>query len=145
MSYKSGDTVLVRYRLISEQAQYVDETCWDSPVQITLGQDTVPDWLESSLLSGELHTVLTASQVEEIAGEHEEAKLMMMPRSEFPADLALEAGLIMAFSPPEGDEIVGRIDDFNEDFVAVDFNHPFAGAEVVLEVVVVSDDQMDNK
>lgn len=136
MVYETGQRLKLRYRLRSEQTEYVEDAHWHAPMEIVIGQSDLPDWLVLALQGGHETLQLTADQVREFAGDHEEGKVMMMPRSEFGDEFELKAGQIMGFSTPTGTEIAGRIDDFNEDFVAIDFNHPFAGAEVILELKI---------
>jgi FKBP-type peptidyl-prolyl cis-trans isomerase SlpA len=60
-----------------------------------------------------------------------------MDRSRFPADMSLEAGVIVSFSGPGGSEIPGIIRDTAGDSITVDLNHPLAGREVTFELEVV--------
>jgi FKBP-type peptidyl-prolyl cis-trans isomerase SlpA len=60
-----------------------------------------------------------------------------MDRSRFPADMNLEAGVIVSFSGPGGSEIPGIIRDTAGDSITVDLNHPLAGREVTFELEVV--------
>ena len=60
-----------------------------------------------------------------------------MPRSEFPADMPLEPGLIVGFTTPSGEEVPGAIQEIKGDDVVVDFNHPLAGHEVIFDVEIL--------
>ena len=60
-----------------------------------------------------------------------------MPRSEFPAEMQLEAGLIISFTTPSGEEVPGAIQEVKDDEVVVDFNHPLAGNEIIFDVEIL--------
>jgi FKBP-type peptidyl-prolyl cis-trans isomerase SlpA len=60
-----------------------------------------------------------------------------MPRSEFPADMQLEVGMIIGFSTPSGEEVPGAIQEIKDDEIVVDFNHPLAGHEVIFDVEIL--------
>ncbi len=60
-----------------------------------------------------------------------------MDRSRFGADLALEEGMIMAFSQPDGSEVPGIVRSIAGDSVTIDFNHPLAGQTVIFDVEII--------
>ena len=60
-----------------------------------------------------------------------------MPRSEFPTEIQLEAGLIIGFTTPSGEEVPGAIQEIKDEEVVVDFNHPLAGHEVIFDVEIL--------
>lgn len=136
IEFRSGDRVKLRYRLCAELRHYCDESAWEQMNEAELGSTQIPAWIEDKILNGELVSELSAEQVSAEFGDYDDAKILMMPRSEFAADIELCEGLIMAFATPTGDELAGRIDDFTDEVVAVDFNHPFSGTSVILEVEI---------
>ena len=133
---QAGDKVQLKYRLCADERRYCDESFWFEPVLIEIGKGEIDSWIETVLLSGETRYTLSAEQVQSGFGDYDQGKYQLMQRADFESDIDLKPGLIVAFSTPTGEELAGRVDDFNEEFVAVDFNHPFAGTEVVLEVDV---------
>ncbi|MDC8832733.1 FKBP-type peptidyl-prolyl cis-trans isomerase [Alteromonas gilva] len=60
-----------------------------------------------------------------------------MDRSRFGADMALEEGMIMAFSQPDGSEVPGIVRSIAGDSVTIDFNHPLAGQTVIFDVEII--------
>ena len=61
----------------------------------------------------------------------------VMPRDEFPSELKLEAGQVIGFSLPSGEEIPGTVLEVSEYEVTVDFTHPLAGRDLVWEVEIL--------
>lgn len=60
-----------------------------------------------------------------------------LPRSDFPSDMRLAPGMLIAFTLPSGEEVPGQIQAVSEAEVTVDFNHPLAGRQLTLEVEVL--------
>lgn len=60
-----------------------------------------------------------------------------MDRSRFPANMDLEAGVIVSFAGPGGSEIPGIVREVAGDSITVDLNHPLAGRKVTFELDVV--------
>jgi len=59
-----------------------------------------------------------------------------MDISQFPQDIELAKGAIVAFAQPAGGEIPGIIREIQDTSVTVDFNHPLAGETVVFEIEI---------
>jgi FKBP-type peptidyl-prolyl cis-trans isomerase SlpA len=63
--------------------------------------------------------------------------MQSLSREEFPQGISLEPGVIVEFTTPGGDEIPGTIVKVGDESVEVDFNHPFAGRDLVFEVEIL--------
>lgn len=61
----------------------------------------------------------------------------VMPRDEFPPEMGLEAGMVIGFTLPSGEEVAGTVLDVTEHEVTVDFSHPLANRELVWEVEII--------
>jgi FKBP-type peptidyl-prolyl cis-trans isomerase SlpA len=104
----------------------------EEPLRCTLGDGTLLPGLELALygLRAEEEQTLTLTP-EQAWGERQQELIKEMPRQDFPADAELEAGQILAFSLPDGEETMGTLLAVEDDRVLVDFNHPLSGQEVV--------------
>ena len=71
-------------------------------------------------------------------GERDPASVYGMPRTEFPADMALVEGTVVEFTTPGGDTVPGTVVEVDEDAVTVDFNHPLAERELSFEVEIIA-------
>jgi FKBP-type peptidyl-prolyl cis-trans isomerase SlpA len=60
-----------------------------------------------------------------------------VPKKRFPLDMALEEGLIVAFSQKDGTELPGVITEIHEHEVTVDFNHPLSGQVILFDVDIL--------
>ena len=110
----------------------------DTPTILTLGDGSLNEGLELALYGltpGQEQTLtLTPNQA---FGPRDEGKNQRMPVTDFPADMALQPGLVIAFETPAGEEVAGIVMDLTEQEVEVDFNHPLAGQEVVFRVQIL--------
>jgi len=61
----------------------------------------------------------------------------VIPRHQFPEDMALEEGLIIAFQQPNNVELPGIIREFDQQQVTVDFNHPLCGQDLIFDVEIL--------
>jgi FKBP-type peptidyl-prolyl cis-trans isomerase SlpA len=120
--------VALQIRISLANGSIVEDTFAAAPEKFTLGQGQLLDEIEQraeQLQVGEAAEFeLTPEQA---YGDYDEARVHMMPRAQFPPELDIGEGKIVAFDTPGGTEIVGQITDLNDDFVMVDFNHPLAG------------------
>ena len=110
----------------------------DVPTTLTLGDGSLNEGLELALYGLTPGTEQTLTLTPDQAfGPREEGKTQRMPVTDFPADMALEPGLVIAFETPGGEEVAGIVMELTEDEVEIDFNHPLAGQEVVFRVQIL--------
>jgi len=110
----------------------------DVPTTLTLGDGSLNEGLELALYGltpgAEQTLTLTPDQA---FGQRDEGKTRRLPVTDFPADMALEPGLVIAFETPGGEEVAGIVKELLEDEVEIDFNHPLAGRQVVFRVQIL--------
>jgi FKBP-type peptidyl-prolyl cis-trans isomerase SlpA len=63
-------------------------------------------------------------------------QIHFMDISQFPQDIELKEGAIIAFDQPGGGQVPGVIRQVQGGSVKVDFNHPLAGESVVFEIEI---------
>jgi FKBP-type peptidyl-prolyl cis-trans isomerase SlpA len=61
----------------------------------------------------------------------------VLPRSDFPLEMKLEPGMVIAFETPSGAEAAGVVTEVSDLEVSVNFAHPLAGHDLVFEVEVL--------
>ncbi len=132
-----GSRVRLHYTLSLADGHVVETTRDASPAAHVMGNG---DWLpvlEDRLLglrTGESRRFeISAADV----GMSETSEPQVMPRDEFPPELNLEAGQVIGFALPSGEEIPGTILEISEYEVIVDFSHPLAGRDLVWEVEIL--------
>jgi len=111
----------------------------EEPMTLVVGDGTLSQGLELALYglkAGDAETLELAPG--QAFGGRDESLIQTLPRSDFPADIALETGLVIGFATPSGEEMAGLVRKLEGDQVEVDFNHPLAGRPVMLRVEILS-------
>ena len=136
-----GSRVTLHYTLKTDGGRMAESTLGGEPQTITLGQGDIIPGLEKCLLG----LAVGDKQSFEIACfdafgpvADDEDTLQVVPRSEFPAEIKLEPGLVMGFTTPNGQEIPGTVVEAGDENVTVDFTHPLAGYDLIFEVEILA-------
>jgi len=131
--------VTFHFSLATTEGVEIVSTFGGDPTTLTLGDGSLNEGLELALygLTPGQEQTLTLTQ-DQAFGSRDEGKTQRLPVTDFPADMALEPGLVIAFETPAGEEVAGIVMDLTEQEVDVDFNHPLAGQEVVFRVQILA-------
>jgi FKBP-type peptidyl-prolyl cis-trans isomerase SlpA len=108
------------------------------PARLNVGDGTLSPAFEAQLVTlaeGDKHS-FTLEAIDAF-GESNPDAIHYLDRSRFPADMSLEAGVIVSFAGPGGSEIPGIVRDVAGDSITVDLNHPLAGHKITFELDVV--------
>ena len=133
-----GSEVLMHFTLSLPDGTVADSTREGEPLRFVMGDGTLIEGLELvlyGLKKGDRQCL--SIEPRDAFGFPDEENIHTMPRSEFPADMQLEAGLIIGFTTPSGEEVPGAIQEVKDDEVVVDFNHPLAGNEIIFDVEIL--------
>lgn len=133
-----GSKVKMHYALAVEDGSVIDSSFDGAPIDFTVGDGTMIEGLEMALMglqAGDDQSVSIPPQVG--FGQPDAEAIQTMALDEFPKDMAPEAGQIIAFNMPNGDEVPGTVLAVTDANVEVDFNHPLAGHEVIFTVKVL--------
>lgn len=137
-----GARVVLHFELSLPDGTSALSTFGEDPVEIAWGDGTLCPGMELALLglhAGDEQTLtLTPGQA---FGLRDPSLVQRMPMSDFPPDLRPEAGQIIAFTVPNGEETAGAVLAIDGDEVEVDFNHPLAGMDVTFRVKVLAVEQ----
>ena len=136
---RPGSRVTMHYTVRLEDGMVADTSREGEPLTFTLGDGSVVPGLELALYglrAGDTQTLAIAPQ--DAFGFRDPDNVHTLPRSEFPADMELEEGLIVEFATPSGETTPGAVRRVGKDEVEVDFNHPLAGHEITFEVEILS-------
>lgn len=125
--------------IVLEDGSTADSTkASGKPARLNVGDGTLSPAFEAQLAKlneGDKHS-FTLDAVDAF-GESNPDAIHYMDKSRFPADMALEAGVIVSFAGPGGSEIPGIVRDVAGDSITVDLNHPLAGHKITFELDVV--------
>jgi FKBP-type peptidyl-prolyl cis-trans isomerase SlpA len=107
------------------------------PTWLVMGDGSFSEAFESFMFGAEVSDTLTFElEAKDAFGESEPNSIHFMDLMQFPQDLKLEKGAIVAFEQPSGDALPGIIREIQGTSVKVDFNHPLAGETVVFEIEI---------
>jgi len=133
-----GDLVTLHYR-ISSYGQEIVDTFPDAPETFRLGDGDIDPRLEQALTGlNEGERKVFELHPWAAFGERDESLVQTLPRSDFPADMALPPGHQVEFDLPNGQHLTGAILEADADAVRVDFNHPLAGLPIEFEVHILA-------
>ncbi|MCG9695988.1 FKBP-type peptidyl-prolyl cis-trans isomerase [Shewanella sp. Isolate11] len=132
-------SLLCHMNILLEDGSTADSTkASGKPAKLNIGDQTLSPAFEAELANlneGDKHS-FTLQPVDAF-GESNPDAIHHLDRSKFPADMSLEAGVIVSFAGPGGSEIPGIVREVMGDSVTVDLNHPLAGHAVTFEIEVV--------
>lgn len=109
------------------------------PSVIEMGSDAISPAMESELLGlrvGDSKSFTLSA--EDAFGESDPNLIQFMDLHQFPSDIELKEGAVLAFEQPNGSSIPGIISEIQGHSVKVDFNHPLAGQQITFDVEVLS-------
>ncbi|AVV83390.1 peptidyl-prolyl cis-trans isomerase [Shewanella putrefaciens] len=125
--------------IVLEDGSTADSTkASGKPARLNVGDGTLSPAFEAQLADlyeGDKHS-FTLEAIDAF-GESNPDAIHYMDRSRFPANMDLEAGVIVSFAGPGGSEIPGIVREVAGDSITVDLNHPLAGRKVTFELDVV--------
>ena len=133
-----GSRVTLHFTIRATGGTVMESSVGGEPQTFVMGDGTLLESFELALVSlkaGDRQTITL--RPDQAYGARDPGAVTVLPRSHFPPDMALEPGVMVAFTTAEGHDVPGRVLTLRDDAVEVDFNHPMAGQEVVLEVEIL--------
>lgn len=133
-----GTQVTLHFSLKLDDGSTVDSNYDGEPATFDVGDGSLLPGFEESLFglqAGDERTVIITP--EKGFGAHNPANVQELPRSQFPADVELEEGLVLSFADAQQAELPGVVSSFDDKIVNVDFNHPLAGREIEFSVKIL--------
>jgi peptidylprolyl isomerase len=134
---KAGDTVSVHYTGRLENGTVFDSSSGRDPLQFRLGTGEVIAGFDEAVLGmtrGEERSVTIPA--DQAYGQHRDELLMVVSRSELPAEIQAEIGQQLQLSQ-DGESFVVTITDVTEEDVVLDGNHPLAGEDLTFDLQLV--------
>lgn len=138
MEIARGCEVTLHYTLSLASGKLAETTRDDAPVTLVVGESDLLPAFEVRLLGlspGDSRRFEIPCL--EAYGPAETDNVHVLPRGDFPPEMKLEPGLVIAFDTPSGAEAPGVVTEVSEHEVTVDFAHPLAGHDLVLEVEIL--------
>jgi FKBP-type peptidyl-prolyl cis-trans isomerase SlyD len=138
LSVKDDLVVGLEYTLRVDGQDY-EQTAQDDPLYFIQGQEQVIPGLECQLYGmkvGESKNFQVSPG--DAYGEFDPEAVGTVPRSEFPDKIPLEKDTFLQLRDGEGEELSAYVEDFNDQNVMLNFNHPLAGKELSFTVKVTN-------
>lgn len=139
MRVKTDMIVTLSYRLEDSEGRLIEDRPTDKPFIYLHGYGNLIPVLEKRLegqTAGFQLSVKLAAR--EAYGEYQKNLLVEVPRQQLPPELPIEAGRRFSTSGPNGEPIVVRVVEFDENMVVLDGNHPLAGVDLAFDVKVLA-------
>ena len=133
--------VMMHFTLTLRDGTVAETSREDEPLEFRMGDGTLVVGLERTLFglhSGSVQTVEIEPQ--DAFGFPDPANVHAMSIHDFSHDMPLEAGVIINFTAPTGDELPGTVVEVDDEQVLVDFSHPLCGHTIhfAVEILAVS-------
>jgi FKBP-type peptidyl-prolyl cis-trans isomerase SlyD len=136
MKIANNNVVNIKYTLTDNDNNVIDKS-EDGSFGFLIGANNIIPGLESALIdkaTGDKFDVKIAPA--EAYGEHNKELIHKVPRTQFPPDVEIEAGMQFQGQGPNGQMTVVTVKEVAEDNVMIDNNHPLAGVELNFDVEV---------
>jgi peptidylprolyl isomerase len=135
---KMNDTVIVHYTGSFTDGEVFDSSIDREPLEFNIGQGMVIPGFENGIIGlQEGDSKKITIPAEDAYGPHREDLLTTIERSQIPASIDLQIGMILQMRSPDGGTTNVSIRDINLESVILDLNHPMAGKELIFEVNLV--------
>jgi len=143
-----GTRVTLHFALHLASGEEIDTTRRGAPATFTVGDGSLPAGFETALFGlrrGDDERIPIAAA--DGFGARRKENIRTLRRADFPNDQDLTPGMMIAFAVPgavpeavpeaANGELPGVVRSTSKDTVAVDFNHPLAGRDLVFDVTIL--------
>lgn len=134
----TGDKVSVHYRGTFTDGTEFDSSKGKDPLSFTVGAGQMIPGFDNAVMgmkNGEKKTVTIPAK--DAYGEHSEAYVRDVKRSQLPSNVKLEVGKEIFAVGEQGQPIPFTIIEVTADYVKVDGNHKMAGKDLTFEIELV--------
>ena len=132
---REGRMVTIEYELKDADGAMLNTSAADGPMRFIFGKGQILPAIEKALtgLEPDAH-VVTEVPAAEGFGERDETRIVEVPRSQLPPDVAV--GAMVSAQDPQGRRIPLIVIHVDENVARLDGNHPLAGKDLVFEMTV---------
>jgi len=138
MALEANKVVSIIYTLKDENGELLDEATHEQPFAFISGQNQILPKLEEKIsgmvIGSKQKVVLPPAQG---YGEYREDAVRNVKKTDFPENVDLQEGQRFMADVGEGQQRPFFIKTISEEDVAIDFNHPLAGATLEFDIKLV--------
>ena len=135
---ENGIFVSVDYKGTLQNGEVFDTSSGRQPLEVQIGAGKAIKGFEEALLGMSLNEKKSFTiEPEDAYGQRDENLKQVFARAEVPPEIDLQVGQIVGMHSPEGQQILARIDQVDDENVTADMNHPLAGEVLHFEIEVV--------
>lgn len=132
-----GKVVSIHYTLTDDTGSVLDSSSGREPLDYLHGSGNIVPGLEEKLSGRKSGEKLKVSVEPEMGyGAHDPRGIQRVPRSEFPDDVKIEAGMQFSAENQEGEVAVVWVVSADAQHVTIDMNHPLAGKTLHFDVSI---------
>lgn len=133
-----GSKVELHFEVSLENGTVIDSTFErPTPVSLVVGDGSLLEGFENVLINLTAGDVRTAHlSPDEAFGQWNENNVQYFSKTEFALSGEPEVGMMIEFEDKSKTTLVGVVSEVGDDKVAVDFNHPLAGQNVLFKVQI---------
>ena len=135
---KTGDKIKVHYHGRLTNGDTFDKSEGRAPLEFEVGSGMVIKGFDDGVKGmavGEKKTIQIP--FEEAYGPKSPDMIFEMPKDRFPKDMEIEAGMVLAMSDGQGQQLPVTVTEIKEDAVILDANHKLAGEDLVFDLELV--------
>jgi peptidylprolyl isomerase len=135
---KYGNTVKVHYTGKLDDGTIFDSSFDSDPLEFTIGEGHVIQGFEQAVVGMDLNETKTVKiPVDKAYGPHRDDLIVVVNRSQLPADSKPEIGEQLEGRQPDGNIVVATVIDVSDSSVTLDANHPLAGKDLTFDIQLV--------
>ena len=136
---KIGDKMVVKVTYLGTLADgsEFDSSKDGNPLEFMIGSGQMIPKFEENLIGlrkGDTKSFTIAAA--DAYGDRDEAMLMEIPLTAFPADLKLAVGMQLGTTASTGEQMIVTVAELKKDTAVIDYNHPLAGKDLTFAIEV---------
>ena len=134
---EDGTTAVVHYTGSFPDGEVFDSSDGKDPLAYQVGKQQMIPGFEQEMMGAAIGEKRDFTLTPDRAyGERSDDAIQQVPRDQFPSEMPLEIGVMMAAQTPQG-PLPFTVTEIADDIVTVDFNHQMAGKTLKFNVEVV--------
>ena len=134
---EDGTTAVVHYTGSFPDGEVFDSSDGKDPLAYQVGKQQMIPGFEQEMMGAAIGEKREFTLTPDRAyGERSDDAIQQVPRDQFPTEMPLEIGVMIAAQTPQG-PLPFTVTEIADDVVTVDFNHQMAGKTLKFSVEVV--------